>query len=94
MGPLDAFWHLANLFGPAVGLALIAPSLAKGLWRSELRGVRWRGLVQWTALANAGVTLGGLALLGRDGRMATYGAMVLATTLVLGWQGWARTGRG
>ena len=92
MGPLDALWHLANLFGPAIGLALIAPTLAKGLWRSELRAVRWRGLVQWTALANAGVTLGGLVLLGRDGRMATYAAMVLATTLVLAWRSGIRRG--
>lgn len=88
MGPLDALWHLANLFGPALGLGLIAATLAKLLWRGELRAVAWRGLVQWTASANALVTVAGLVLQGRDGRMATYGAMVLATALVLGWRGW------
>lgn len=93
MGPIDALWHLLNLFGPALGLALIAPSLAKGLWRAALRGVAWRGLAGWVAGANALVTLAGLALTGRDGRMATYAAMVLATAAVLGWRGFWRPAR-
>lgn len=93
MGPLDALWHLLNLFGPALGLALIASALAKGLWHAALRGVRWHLLVAWVAGANAMVTLAGLALTGRDGRMATYAAMVLATAAVLGWRGFWRPAR-
>ena len=87
MGPLDALWHLANLFGPAIGLGLIATALAKVLWRRDLRAVPWRSLAQWAVAGNALVTLAGLVLLGRDGRMATYGAMVLATTAALWWRG-------
>ena len=87
MGPLDALWHLGNLFGPALGLGLIASTLAKLLWRRAWRAVPWRGLVLWTAAANAVVTLAGLLLTGRDGRMATYAAMVLATSAVLWWRG-------
>ena len=93
MGPLDALWHLLNLFGPALGLGLIAPTLAKALWRDALRRVPWRGLVAWVAGADAVVTLAGLALSGRDGRMATYAAMVLATAAVLGWRGFWRPAR-
>ncbi len=90
MSPVDAFWHLANLFGPAFGLALIAPTLAKLLWRHDLRRVAWRGLALWTGAACAAVVLAGLVLLGRDGRMATYATMVLAATAVLWWRGWVR----
>ena len=94
MSPVDAFWHLANLFGPAIGLALIAPTLAKLLWRHDLRRVPWRGLAWWTLASCASVILAGLAWLGRDGRMATYAAMVLASAAVLWWRGFVRAERG
>ena len=87
MGPLDLFWHLANLFAPALGMALIAPTLAKLLWRDALRAQSWAPLAVWVGLANAGVLVGGLLLLGRDGRMATYVAMVLASAGLLWWRG-------
>ena len=86
MGPLDVFWHLANLLAPAFGMALIAPTLAKLLWRDALRSVPWAPLAGWVGGANAVVLVGGL-LLGRDGRMATYMVMVVATAAVLWWRG-------
>lgn len=94
MGPLDALWHLLNLLAPAVGLGLIAPALAKWVWRTELRAVRWHELALWTMAACAAVTVTGLVFFGRDGRMATYGAMVLVAALTLWWRGLARSGRG
>lgn len=90
MGPIDAFWHLLNLFAPAIGLGLIAPTLAKLLWRRALAAVAWRALAQWVAGAGVAVTLAGLVLLGRDGRMATYAALVLATAAALWWRGFMR----
>ena len=90
MGPIDALWHLLNLFAPAVGLGLIASSLAKLVWRRALQAVAWRDLVGWTVGVNAGLTLLGLVLQVRDGRMATYAAMVVATALALWWRGWMR----
>ena len=92
MGPLDAIWHLLNLFGPALGLSLIAPSLAKLVWRRELAKVRWTALAGWVAGAGAVVQVGGLVLLGRDGRMATYAALVLACGAALWWRGFRRPG--
>jgi hypothetical protein len=88
MGPVDAFWHLSNLFGPALGMALLAPGLAKLLWRRELKAARWPSLVVWTFGACALVLLAGLLLTGRDGRMATYAALVLVSAGVLWWRGW------
>ena len=87
MGPLDALWHLLNMLLPAVGLGAIAAGLSKLLWRSALRGVAWKRLAGW-ASAGAGLALlGGLVLTGRDGRMATYAAMVLASAGALWWAG-------
>jgi hypothetical protein len=93
MGPLDAFWHLTNLFVPAFGLGLLAPALAKLLWRRELAAVPYRSLALPACAACAGVLLAGLVLQGRDGRMATYAAMVLACAAVLWWRGFFRPPR-
>lgn len=87
MDALDAFWHLANLFVPAVALAALTTALAKLLWRRDLAGVPWLRLALVAAAAGALVTVGGLVLSGRDGRMATYGALVLANALALWWFG-------
>ncbi|MES2719209.1 MAG: hypothetical protein V4795_25835 [Pseudomonadota bacterium] len=90
MGPLDALWHLLNLLAPALGLGLIAASLSKLLWRSALAGVRWQHLAAWACGAAVLALLAGLMLSGRDGRMATYAAMVLACALALWWAGFRR----
>ena len=87
MGPLDALGHVLNLFLPAAMLAGLAAALAKLLWRRELAGVAWSRLAAPAAVVCAGVTLLGLAWTGRDGRMATYGTMVVACALTLWWQG-------
>ena len=90
MGPLDALNHLANLFAVPLGLGALAAALAKGLWRRELKGVAWQRLALPAALACAAVALAGLVVFGRDGRMATYGAMVAACALTLWWRGFLR----
>ena len=87
MGPLDLFWHLANLLAPALGMALIAPTLAKLLWRDALRRAPWAALAAWVGAVGVMVLLGGLVLLGRDGRMATYATLVVASAGVLWWRG-------
>jgi glucose-6-phosphate-specific signal transduction histidine kinase len=87
MGPLDAVWHLASLFLPALMLGTLAAALAKLLWRRELAGVPWRRLAVAAAAAAAAVVLLGLVVFGRDGRMATYAGMVLATAGALWWRG-------
>jgi hypothetical protein len=90
MGPLDALWHLANFFAPAVGMALITTALAKMLWRHELASAGWGRLLGWSAAAGAAALIGGLVAFGRDGRMATYAALVVSTALALWWAGLMR----
>jgi len=90
MGPLDAFWHLLNFIAPALGVALLAASLAKLSWRHELAAVSWRRLVAWAAVAGTLALIAGLVVFGRDGKMATYGALVAASALALWWVGFVR----
>ncbi len=80
-----AFWHFANFFAAAVGLGLIASAAAKLLWRGPLRGVSVLTLWAWTAGACASVSIAGLVVFGRDGKMTTYAAMVIACSAVLWW---------
>ncbi len=87
MGPLDAALHLLNLFAPALGLGCIAAALAKLAWWRTLRPVPWLRLAAWASAACAVVLLAGLVGFGRDGKMATYGGMVLASALSLWWVG-------
>ena len=87
MGPLDALWHLTNLFLPGVMLAGLAATFAKLLWRRELRACAWQRLALPAALVCALITVAGLVVFGRDGKMATYAAMVLACALTLWWRG-------
>lgn len=87
---LDAFWHVLNLFAPALGVGLIAAAAAKLLWRKALAQASYLRLVLWTFSAGAAVLLAGLVVLGQDGRMLTYGAMVLACATALWWAGFRR----
>ena len=87
MGPLDALNHLLNLFLPGLGLGTLAAGLAKLVWRRELAAVSWRRLAVPASIASTLAVLAGLVLWGRDGKMAMYGAMVLACALTLWWRG-------
>jgi hypothetical protein len=86
LGPLDAIWHLLNFFAPAIGVGCLVPLMAKLLWRRELRGSLLR-LSLWTTLAGALGLVAALVLLGRDGKMAGYGLMVVAAAVGLWWAG-------
>lgn len=87
MSPFDALWHVLNLFAPAIGTGLISASLVKLVWRRELKATPWRRLALWASSASALTLLVALAVLGRDGTMLGYGAMLLACALALWWVG-------
>lgn len=90
MTALDALIHMLNFLLPAALLGGIAAALAKLAWRRGLKGTPWLRLAGWASGAAALALTGGLLLTGRDGAMATYGAMVLACAVALGWAGWGR----
>lgn len=87
MGPIDALWHVLNFVAPALGVGLVAPALAKLLWRRELKRVSWIRLSAWSVAGCAGMLVAGLVVFGHDGKMATYAAMVAACALALWWVG-------
>lgn len=87
VSPFDALNHLFNLVLPALVVGPLAAALAKLVWRSELRAVRWRRMALWATAAGVLAVVGGLVVFGRDGMMATYGAMIALSALALLWAG-------
>jgi hypothetical protein len=90
MTPLDLLWHVLGFFAPAAGLALVAPTLAKVVWRREMAGVGWLRLVAWVAAVSAGVLGAGLVLTGHDGMVVTYAALVVGCAATLWFVGLRR----
>ncbi len=89
------FVHLFQLALPAAVLAALMVSLAGWFpgWRGRSPGLAgWTRRWLWTFVANLAVTLAGLAWFRQDGKMATYGALVLVSALAqfLMWRGWRR----
>jgi hypothetical protein len=85
MSPLDAFWHLANLFAPAWGLAALLALAIKAVWRREAGSLRWMRLWGWGAAGGALAVVVSLVLLGRDGKVAGYALLVLGVALPQWW---------
>ena len=88
MDAVDLIWHVLNFFAPALWLGILSAAGAKLLWRRELAAVAWHTLARDCCLAAGAMLLAGLLLWSRDGRMATYAAMVGACALTLWWRAW------
>ena len=91
MGPTDQFFHLAGFLAPALFLAVVLPGLSRLLLRKSSPLIRFWPQVAVVFAASAAVLLAGLWWFGRDGKMATYGALVVAAAtvqwlLVRGWR--------
>ncbi|HSV44999.1 MAG TPA: hypothetical protein VLJ58_04325 [Ramlibacter sp.] len=73
MGPLDLLFHLLNFAAPALVVGLLLALCARLAWPGG--GSVWThaGL---NALAGVAVLAAGLWYFGRDGKMATYAALV------------------
>ena len=69
--------HVLNLIAPALVVGLLVAALAPVLMKKSHPHHSW--LVQSAINSGAGVLvlLAGLVIFGRDGKMATYAAMVL-----------------
>lgn len=77
MTAIAALGHVANFIAPALVVALML-SLAPRLGWSK---ARWKGFLKdtlWLSLVGVVVLVVGLVWFGRDGRMATYTALVLS----------------
>ena len=77
MGPLDLLNHLLNFAAPALAVGVLLALLAPLLYRKVPVA---RSLYAQTAInfvAGLGALVGGLVFFGRDGKMASYGLMVV-----------------
>jgi multisubunit Na+/H+ antiporter MnhB subunit len=76
--------HLAGFVAPALVVALLL-ALVPRLRQAGRQGKRrWTQDLAWLWLAGVLVLLAGLAYFGRDGKMATYAALVVVQG-TLGW---------
>jgi hypothetical protein len=87
VGPIDAFWHLLNFLAPAIGVGVLTPLLAKIVWWRGLQGAGWRRLMGLCTAVSALTWVVALVVFGRDGRMASYGALVGANAVSMWWFG-------
>jgi hypothetical protein len=83
MGAFDTLWHLLNLFAPALAMGALAPLMARFLWRRGLKGPPWPAQSLWVTGGCAVALVAGLVAFGHDGRVITYGLMVLCGGLTL-----------
>jgi hypothetical protein len=72
----DVFWHLVNFALPAWVLSLGITAWGSFQFRCQAQ-IRWIWRWLLNALAGMGVLIAGLVLTGNDGKMATYGALIL-----------------
>ena len=77
MGPIDFVLHAAGFAAPALALAL-GVALAARWFRLDRSGRAWWAATAINFVAGVAVLGAGLWYFGRDGKMATYAALVLA----------------
>ena len=78
MGPLDFLDHLFNFLAPALWVALGVATFARFALAKSPSVLSWRGQLAINFVVCAAALAAGLWVFGRDGKMATYAALVLA----------------
>ncbi len=90
MSFLQVLSHLFYFFLPAFAMAGV--SVISGAWLfGAASAPPWKSRWAWNCVAGALVLIGGLVWFDNDGKMATYGALVLVSAslewvLQRGWQ--------
>jgi hypothetical protein len=82
VGPLDLLLHLLSFVAPAAVVALLVAAAARIVLPASLRPSSWWTSVAINAITGVVVLALGLWAFGRDGKMLTYGALVLAVATV------------
>ena len=92
MGPLELLIHLLNFLAPAVAVGLPVAVAARLLLPRRPAAAGWLAQGAINSIAGAIVLATGLWYFGSDGKMATYGALVLGVAssqwlLTRSWRG-------
>jgi hypothetical protein len=90
VSPLDFMTHLLGFIAPALVVAALVALAGKVVFSRNNPAKRWWHSFALNSIAGIGVLVVGLWVFGRDGKMATYVALVLvvATTQWLSSRGW------
>ncbi|MCW5649725.1 MAG: hypothetical protein KIS62_08270 [Ramlibacter sp.] len=78
MGPLDLLLHLLNFLAPALFVALVLTLLARLFMKNKAVALAWYAQAAINFVVGVAALGAGLAFFGRDGKMATYAALVVA----------------
>jgi hypothetical protein len=85
MSTLDLLNHMLNFAAPAPAVALLLALASRFVLARRARAYGLGVQVLVNALAGLAALLGGLVLFGNDGKMASYGALVLACASSQWW---------
>lgn len=90
MGLLDFLTHLLGFIAPALVVAALVALAGQVVLSRNNRPQRWWIPLVLNFLVGVAVLAGGLFVFGRDGKMLTYGVLVVAvaTTQWLSGRGW------
>lgn len=90
MGPLDVLFHLLNFIAPALFTGVMLALAARYVLRHKAAKLSLRAQVAINSVAGMAVLVAGLWYFGRDGKMATYAALVVvcAASQWLGGRHW------
>ncbi len=83
MTALDALWHVLNAVAAPIGVSALSIAALKLLWRQESRRRSVIDLLGWSSTAATATHLGAWAIVGAEGSMAGYAAMVCAVAFSL-----------
>lgn len=91
MGPFSAANHLLNFLLPALAVSVLLVLACRVFLRKRAAASSLLAQIAINFVVGCAVLAAGLALLGRDGKMLTYGALVLACAsvqwgLLRGWR--------
>lgn len=85
MGPLDLLNHLLNFVAPALALGAALAYLAPVFIKNKAVARTRTAQAAINVVAGALALLAGLVFFGRDGKMLSYAALVLATASSQWW---------
>ena len=90
MSTLDFALHLLGFAAPALAVAVLVGAAAPLVLPAAVRGPGWLARTLINTAAGIAVLAAGLWWFGRDGKMATYAALVVvvATVQWLAARGW------
>jgi hypothetical protein len=82
MGPLDFLIHLSSFAAPAIAVALLVTLVRPLVFPKGSQRLGWWAAFAINLVAGLLVLGAGLWYFGRDGKMATYAALVLVVATV------------